>query len=66
MRSPTVNCNERVDENSKKLYCRNCRRGMYYWSRKKAGEATEYIKQLVKRQDRISNHKDRKALRDET
>lgn len=66
MKCPTVNCNERISERSNKLYCKNCRRGMYYWSKKKTGEANDYLYQLEKRKDRIDNRKDRKAIRNGT
>jgi hypothetical protein len=63
MKCPTVNCDETVSDSSKKLYCKNCRSSMYYWSRKPPGAVLRRAKMLKKYEDRISNRKDGKVNR---
>lgn len=64
MKCPTVNCDETINERSKKLYCKNCRSAMYYASIQPAGWAVRRARNLQKFQDRIVNRRDRKEIRE--
>lgn len=63
MKCATDHCDEIIAERSQKLYCKNCRSGMYYWSKKKPAQVEYRSRQLIKLGARIRERKDRKAVR---
>lgn len=61
MKCPTPRCPEKLALGSTRLYCKNCRAGMYRYAKKTPGELISIGHAIEKRKYRIEFRQDRKA-----